>query len=55
MERMENKVQEREAKAAALSEMGTDTLEKKFKGIETKTDVDDELIGIKRSIRHGRL
>ncbi len=50
MERMENKVQEREAKAAALSELGTDTLDKQFKTFEGKTDIDSELAQLKQSM-----
>src|SRR5271168_712594 len=43
MEKMENKVQEREAKAAALGEIGMDNLDKQFKSFEGKSDVDMEL------------
>jgi phage shock protein A len=53
MERMETKVQEREAKAAALADMGSDTLEQKFKGIETSTDVDAELLALKNQLGVG--
>src|SRR5271156_3950792 len=37
LERMETKVQEREARAAALSELGTDSLDKQFKNLDAKT------------------
>ena len=47
---METKVQEREAKAAALSELSGDTLEKQFKSFEGKGDVDMELLALKQSM-----
>jgi phage shock protein A len=47
MEKMESKVQEREAKAAALAEIGGDTLDKQFKNFEGKTDIDSELLALK--------
>ncbi len=53
MEKMETKVQEREARAAALSEMSGDTLEKQFKNLEHKTDVDMELLALKQSMGKG--
>jgi len=50
MEKMETKVQEREARAAALSEISGDSLEKQFKNLEHKTDVDDELLALKQKM-----
>jgi phage shock protein A len=50
MEKMENKVQEREARAAALGELGGDTLDKQFKNFEGKTDIDAELLALKGSM-----
>jgi phage shock protein A len=53
MERMENKVQEREAQAAALGEIGMDTLDKKFKDYEGKSDLDAELLELKGQLGKG--
>lgn len=53
MERMENKVQEREAKAAALADMGMDSLDKQFKNYEGKTNVDQELLALKDQLGMG--
>jgi phage shock protein A len=50
IEKMETRVQEREARASALAEVGGDQLEKQFKGIETKGDVDSELLALKQSM-----
>lgn len=50
IEKMETKVQEREARAAALSDMSGDSLEKQFKNLEHKTDVDMELLALKQSM-----
>jgi phage shock protein A len=50
MDRMETKVLEKEARAAALSDLGTDTLEKQFKNFEGKSDVDMELLALKQSM-----
>jgi phage shock protein A len=50
MEKMETKVQEREARAAALSDLSSDTLEKQFKNLEHKTDVDMELLALKQKM-----
>ncbi len=50
IERMETKVQEKEARAAALSELSSDSLEKQFKNFEGKTDVDLELLALKQSM-----
>lgn len=50
IEKMETKVQEREARAAALSEMSGDSLEKQFKNLESHTDVDMELLALKQSM-----
>ena len=50
MEKMETKVLEREAKAAAMSELSGDNLDKQFKNFEGKTDVDMELLALKQSM-----
>jgi phage shock protein A len=47
IERMEQKVVEREAKAAALAELGGDTLDKKFKDFEGQVDIEAELMALK--------
>ncbi len=47
IERMETKVLEREAKAAALGELGSDQLDKQFKNFEGKTDIEMELMMLK--------
>jgi phage shock protein A len=47
MERMEEKVNEREAHAAALTEMATDNLEGKFKTFEGQSDIEAELAALK--------
>lgn len=53
IEKMETKVQEREAKAAALAELGTDSLDKQFKNFEGKSDIDMELLALKQSMGKG--
>src|ERR1700733_8299145 len=53
IEKMETKVQEREARAAALSDLSSDNLEKQFKNLEHKTDVDMELLALKQSMGKG--
>ncbi|HEY9683873.1 MAG TPA: PspA/IM30 family protein [Oculatellaceae cyanobacterium] len=50
IERMETKVQEKEARAAALQDLSGDSLEKQFKNFEHKTDVDMELLALKQSM-----
>jgi hypothetical protein len=47
---MESKVQEREARAAALGEISGDSLEKQFKNLEHNTDVDMELLALKQQM-----
>lgn len=47
LERMEQKVSEKESKAAALSELGSDTLEKKFSNFEGDVDIESELMALK--------
>jgi phage shock protein A len=47
MEKMEQKVNEREAKASALSELGSDQLEQKFKSFEGSSDIEAELAALK--------
>ncbi len=47
IEKMEQKVQEREAKAAAMAELSTDQLSQKFKSFEGQVDVEAELMALK--------
>jgi len=47
MEKMEAKVSEREAKAAALGELSSDNLETKFKSYEGQVDIEAELAALK--------
>lgn len=49
MEKMEQKVLERESRAAALSELGTDQLDKKFKSFEGQVDIEAELMMLKNN------
>ncbi len=46
-ERMETKVAEKEAKAAAYAELTGDSLEKKFKSFEGQADIEMELLALK--------
>lgn len=47
MERMETKVAEKEARAAALQELSSDSLEDKFKSFEGQSDIEIELLALK--------
>ena len=47
MEKMEQKVNEREARAAALGELSVDSLDKKFRSFEGDTDIEAELAALK--------
>src|ERR1700733_8048183 len=47
---METKAKEREAKAAALNELSTDSLDKQFRNFEGKSDIDMELLALKQSM-----
>ena len=47
MEKFEQKVLERESKAAAMAELGTDQLDKKFKSFEGQVDIEAELMALK--------
>jgi len=49
-ERMERKVNEEEARASALGELNTDSLDDKFKKLESHADVDDELAALKAKL-----
>ncbi len=53
MDRMETKVEEKEARAAALAELSGDNLEKQFKNIETKSDINDDLAALKNELGMG--
>lgn len=47
IEKMETKVAEKEARAAALAELSGDQLDKQFKNFEGKTDIEMELLALK--------
>ncbi len=47
MERMEQKVSEREARATAMQELSVDPLEKQFKNYEGQSDIEAELSALK--------
>ena len=47
IEKMEQKVMERESHAAAMSELGSDQLDKKFKSFEGQVDIEAELMALK--------
>ncbi len=53
IERMEQKVSEKESKAAALAELGGDSLDKKFKSFEGQVDIEAELAMLKGSVSGG--
>jgi phage shock protein A len=53
IERMEQKVTEKESKAAALAELGGDTLDKKFKSFEGQVDIEHELAMLKGTVSGG--
>lgn len=53
IEKMETKVQEREARAAALQDLSGDSLEKQFKSFEGKSDIEMELLQLKASMGKG--
>lgn len=50
-ERMEEKVEEKEARAKAVAELDTDTLEEKFAALEQTADVDQQLEELKAKLR----
>jgi phage shock protein A len=52
-ERMEEKVQQMEARSAAIGELESDSLEGKFAALEAGGDVDDELAAMKANILKG--
>lgn len=47
MDRMEDKVEEKEARAQALAELGSDSLEDKFKDFEGDAGIEMELLALK--------
>ncbi len=53
MDRMEEKVGEKEARAAALAELGTDSLEDKFKDFEGDASIEMELLALKGEVPAG--
>jgi len=50
-ERMEEKVQEKEARAKAAAELDTDSLEEKFAALEQESNVDQQLEELKAKLR----
>ncbi|MBY0357130.1 MAG: PspA/IM30 family protein [Candidatus Obscuribacterales bacterium] len=54
MEKMEQKVLERESKAQAMAELGSDQLDKKFKSFEGQVDIEAELLALKGGADPGR-
>lgn len=52
-DRMESKVHEKEASAAAFAELTQDSLEDKFKALESKDDLDAELAALKAKLNQG--
>ncbi len=50
-DRLEEKVQEKEARAKASAELDRDTLEEKFAALETDTDLDQQLNELKSKIQ----
>jgi phage shock protein A len=53
VERMEQKVSEKESKAAALAELGSDQLDNKFKSFEGQVDIEAELMALKGTVGGG--
>ncbi len=51
MDKMEQKVNEREARAAALNDLSSDQLDKQFKTLEGQPDIDAELAALKGQLR----
>jgi len=49
-ERMEEKVLQLEARSEAISQLGSNELEKKFAALESGNDIDTELAGLKQNI-----
>ncbi|MCL4370952.1 MAG: PspA/IM30 family protein, partial [Chloroflexi bacterium] len=50
-ERMEDKVEEKEAMAKASAELDSDTLEDKFAALEKNSDVDQQLLELKAKVK----
>jgi phage shock protein A len=50
LERMEEKVMDQEARAKAAAQMGTDSLEERFKVLESETDLDRQLQDLKQQM-----
>lgn len=53
MDKMEQKVIERESKAAALSDLASDNLDNKFKNFEGQMDIEMELLALKNQAQGG--
>ncbi len=50
IENMENKVLEKELKAQALAEIASDDLDKQFKNYEGRSDIETELLALKKQV-----
>ncbi|MBN9394451.1 MAG: PspA/IM30 family protein [Candidatus Melainabacteria bacterium] len=50
IDRMEQKIQDKEARSAALAELSGDSLEKQFKNFEGQADLEMELMALKGSL-----
>ncbi len=50
IENMENKVLEKELKAQALAEIASDDLDKQFKNYEGRSDIENELLELKKQV-----
>jgi phage shock protein A len=50
LDRMEEKVMDQEARAKAAAQMGTDSLEERFKVLESETDLDRQLQDLKQQM-----
>lgn len=53
LDRMERKIRGEEAKAAALEELGADSLESQFDALERDSGVEDELAALKAKVKGG--
>jgi len=53
LDRMEEKVRDKEARAKAYSDLNTDTLDDKFAALESQTKLDDDLAALKSKMGHG--
>ena len=51
LDRMERKIRSEEAQAAALVELGTDSLDSQFAELETDAGVEDELAALRAKVK----